>query len=246
MKKIVSTLSFLLPVFFLFVFIGCHKDNGTSASKPKLILTGNVYDCWNNLADTGYVTILIDGASHQVNFRKGAFTTTVERKDTTTVPVTITPFDVTHQYTGPAKTLNADTGTVHFDYLFACTSDQWVTYDGVVGVYSPGRSSITYTVHGSQAVIAANALMGSYGPNYYLYAPVFTGTGSYTLDSLDALISSSDWFRGYGLSCTVTAFGGVGGYITGTYIGRVRRYGYGFETNPYDSVKGTFQVKRTQ
>jgi len=241
MKKAPSTLGCAFTVIIFLLFAACGKDNDAPAWF-KLTVSGTVADCGGSLVDKGYVTILADGISHKVSFDKGTFTATIYRHDTAAVPVKITPFDLKTKIAGVAVTLTADTGVLDAGWLQACQYDQQVTYAWSVD-YSP-IDQITYSSNNGTLIHGQRAY--SFGPDIYIHMPLLTGTGPYTMDSLYVYINSAEGYKGYGLSCTITAFGPVGGYIRGTYTGITRLNNGSYDTNPPNAISGSFVVKRTQ
>ena len=86
----------------------------------ELILKGTVANCSNNLVDSGYVNVLVDGLNHRAAVTKGAFMLPINRCYATTVQVKLTAVDLTNQTTGSTVTISALSDTVRTGQLSAC------------------------------------------------------------------------------------------------------------------------------
>jgi len=136
--------------------------------------------------------------------------------------------------------------------IFACHKDQTAKPDQYVNadlysttVVSSPPGFVGYSTDDTSSTISARSATG-YGPLFTLEMPKLTGTGVITMKSVWMSISSTDRWKGYGLNGTITEFGAVGGYISGTFSGNVRVNNAYFDTNPDLPITGSFHVKRTR
>ncbi|MBN8852149.1 MAG: hypothetical protein BGO55_00185 [Sphingobacteriales bacterium 50-39] len=125
MKKIITL---VLSAILLLFFFACHKDH--TPSKPVLTITGTVEDCSGALLDSGYVIVWVDNTSHQASLKKGLFTISIQRNDTTTGMVRIIPYDAAVKMEGYPDTVYAGVDSVNVGVLLACDAHHFLTITG--------------------------------------------------------------------------------------------------------------------
>ena len=249
MKKLSAS---LIALSTLLVFFACkkHDDNGCHY---KLTVNGYAGDC-DGQPVNGTVSIQLDGSSYTGKIAKGAYSVTITRCSVTPTPIKVTVQDTATRISSTQDVQNdssshlVDTGTFTMDTLTACALDQWFVILGAgggVGVGSPANGTITYTANATQTKIDADGYADesaslSFGP--------ISAAGTYPIGFVDEDISH-DVTGGSNGTVTVTSYGPVGGYVTGTFSAQIRHYDGGFyygDTTTLYPATGSFQVKRTQ
>ncbi len=73
--------------------------------------------------------MLVDGLDYRAAVSKGAFTLPIARCYNTTVPITLTPYDLTAQQAGTSTTVSGSVGSINAGQLSACgiTFSQFVS-----------------------------------------------------------------------------------------------------------------------
>lgn len=222
------------------------QDLGTvtiTVPDDQLTLSGTVVDCSDNPVDSGYVNVTVDGLVYRATVAKGAFTIPVNRCFSTTVPVTLLAVDLTAQQVGPDTTINESIGKVDVGQLSACgnpfTQYFNLTINGVG--YSittpPNSNSFSYTAYNIVGDIGTGQ---SQSISLYTQATL-TGAGTYQ-SNLVLFWPNTNYSYINAVQTSVTAFGAVGGYISGQLSGTM------MDTVKHQSypVTGTFKVQRTQ
>ena len=207
--------------------------------QDDLTLTGTVVDCSSNPVDSGYVNVLVDGLVYRAALSKGAFTLPIARCYNTTVPITLTAYDLAAQQTGASTTISGSVGTVNAGQLSACgvTFSEFVSLNinGANYTITNPPDAFTYTINGFNATSGANYI------TLYNSSADFTGTGQYP-SFLTLYWQNLNYGYNTSVQTTVTAFGAVGGYMTGTISGNIMDS----STQQTYPVTGSFKVQRTQ
>lgn len=219
------------------------QDLGTiviHVPQTQLTLTGTVVDCSNNPVDTGYVNVAVDGLDYRASVVKGVFTLPIFRCYSTAVPITLTAADVTAQQVGTSTTVSETIGKVDVGQLSACG----VTYSQFITLNING-SNYTITNPPDQFTYGYTMIEGNVGTANSQYIDLITtsnltGTGVYPGNFVMSW-PYTDYFGG-NIQTNVTAFGAIGGYVTGTVTGNamdsVTRQSY--------PMTGSFKVLRTK
>ena len=226
------------------------QDLGTitvTVDFSDLTVTGKVVDCSGNLLDSGLVNVQVDGLNYRANLVQGSFILPVSRCFASTVPVMVTGLDYATGSSG-SDTVTASSGTVDVGQISACgttVTTQNITFTlagNTVSIPAP-PNNMTYNttiMAGTTSFFRAYPATAQ-TPEKDWMMPIITGTGNYTIDSLYVAPSANTFYKGYGLSCTVTSYGPVFSYITGSFNGTVTPY-----IGSPQTITGTFRVERTQ
>ena len=250
MKKTLLNFS-LLALSALVFFFACKKhDNGASNCPYRLTVTGTAQTC-SDILKSGSVSIQLDGNTYKGTVTNGNFSVTVPRCSFAQTQVKVIVTDPATGYSSdqtPYDSTNylADTGILAIALpLDACKQDQWITSSASRGVYSlPDAISYTSTSIGGSGINNVSPFINI----YIQVATPFNGPGNYAITQFAASQSSSPVYIGgkYGGTVTVTSFGSVGGYVTGTYTVQTHDGTVDTSTTDLYTVTGDFQVKRTQ
>jgi hypothetical protein len=96
------------------------KTLTVNMTTSDLTLSGKVVNCSANPVDSGMVNIIVDGLDYRAIVTKGTFTLPITRCYNTTVPIQLTPTDLTAQQTGSASTITAGNGKIDAGQLSTC------------------------------------------------------------------------------------------------------------------------------
>lgn len=218
-------------------------DFGTlsmTVSNTELTLSGKVVDCSNNPVDSGLVDIAVDGLYFRAAVKSGSFTMPITRCYSTTVPVMLTARDLTAQQTGTQTSVNASFGQVDAGQLSACG----VTYSQIISLNVNGNS-YQWTDIGDIFSYSPNAMSAhttDFSRQIGLYSTTaFTATGQYQVRPT-LYYPNTHYVGNTPIQMTITSFGAVNGYISGTLSGSIMD-SLAIKTVP---LTGTFKVLRTQ
>jgi hypothetical protein len=246
MKKLSYTLG--LTAFVVFVFFACKKHNEPAERPGFLTISGTIDGCDGGLVNTGQVNITVDSLTYQVPLSNGSFNQLISRKSTGPTVVRVYMVDsFLATYNDLDTTITADTGSVNFGTLYACGGyDQWFTI--VISNYGPNLtlgtpfSTITYDT----GTIVAQENEST--PGGGISMGTITGTGTYPVTQVLAHQSNSENYQGNntGGTVTITSFGPVGGYITGTFTSPIYYVEGDPSSYPLRSCYGNFRVRRSQ
>lgn len=227
------------------------QDLGTitvTIEHAELTLTGTVVDCYGKPVSNGFVNAYLDGLNYRAALVNGAFSLPISRCYSSSVSVVLTAVDATATQQG-SKTITASTGTVDAGQLSACgiSTTQFINFDLDGNSYNIATppDSISYYYESYGKYYAVDAYTGNYSfPQISFRLPEMTGPGNYSLDSM--IVSTQQNYNYYqheGMTCTITSFGQVNGFIEGNFSGTI--YFGNINSSP-KPVTGSFKVKRTQ
>ncbi len=214
-------------------------------SETDLTLTGTVVDCSNAPVAYGFVNALVDGLNFRALVTNGAFTLPIHRCFTASTTAQFTAGDYTTLQQGATTTASVTTGHVDVGTLSACPSgggggstNQFVTFSfnnqtytinsppDLVSYFSGAVTSYSNISHEAvQFDIPGINGTGNYTPTYF---HMFTGA------ELVGLAGANQ------LTVTVTGFGPINQFITGTVSGNV----LDSTTNAVYPMTGSFKLTR--
>jgi hypothetical protein len=216
-------------------------DLGTvviTVANSDLVLSGKVVDCSSNPVDSGMVDIQVDGLDYRAAVNKGSFTMPISRCYSTTVPVKLTATDYTAQQTGSATSLNASNGQVDAGQLSACG----ITYTQFITI-TVNNNTYNWTTPPNTIGAGPSGFIASASSNNFvqLQGSNITSVGQYQLIPY-LFVPNGNWGYSTPLQLNITAYGAVGGYITGTLSGNIQDS----VTKQSYPLTGSLKVLRTQ
>lgn len=222
------------------------QDIGTVVAtvlNSTLSLSGTVVDCSDATLTNGFVNIRLEGVNYRVSLSKGGFSMTIPRCNADQVQVDLTAVDISSSVLS-STSLTVDTGAVDVGKLTACGTDPTefvkVNVDGIaINILSPPDNvSYSYDHYSDKdffyATSAANEQVSFRLPN-------LTASGNVSLDSMYIYVGASNevYYQKESLSCNVSTFGPVGGFIEGSFSGTL------YKSNTGLTATGSFKLKRT-
>ncbi len=228
------------------------QDLGTitvSSDIGSLTLSGKVVDCSGTAVDSGFVGVVVDGLNYRGAVRKGAFSVSVTRCVVSTTTVKLVAGDYKTLQQGSITSLSADTGNTDAGQLTACGTvfDQFIsiTVDGKTYMVSAPPDSVNYYVSGTYSYFWATFKNGSAGNMIGFRINSLSGTGPYSTGRLYLNTPNRAFYQGNNnVQCTVSQFGNINEFITGTLSGTV--VDSSNQAWPSYPMTGSFKVKRTQ
>jgi len=219
------------------------QDLGTiivSLDETDLALTGTVVDCNNSPVANGFVNAYLDGLNYRSAVTNGSFNMLVHRCYVSSTQVQLTAGDYSSSQQGSTTQMTVKTGKTDVGQLSTCgvSLNEFVnlTYNNsTLSVVSPPNStSFSY-----------NTISGEGSSKYIkVYLPSVSDVGTYTASSFYAFDYANNIAlgpaSGNSLTCTVTGFGPVNQFVTGTLSGNI----YDSVANKIYPMTGTFRVKR--
>jgi len=216
-------------------------DLGTVAitdPESDLTVTGKVVDCFNSPVAAGYVNVAIDGLTYRAGVVNGNFTLAIHRCYNSNVPLKIAGGDLGTTQQGTNTTFdNVTQGKLDVGTLSACgvSIDQYmtVTVDGS-----------TYSQTNSQYMTYNSGTFHSAADPYLTFAIYgLSAAGTYTPDYFTMYQGSHKYGMGGGstLQCTISDFGAVNQFITGTLSGNI----YDSTASALTPLTGSFRIMRT-
>jgi len=225
---------------------------------PSLVVTGTVVNCSSSPVDSGYVTVLVDGLNYAAAVTNGAFILPLPRCYSTTAQVRAVATDYATSQVGTEVTVSASSPTsdsVNVGQLSACNGG-----GSTPPPPPPSSPSITCLINGNTfswvspaATVEQNVLVPvSAGTEFQainttteqsisvITSPAVTATGSYSA-FLDLSIPGTNYQPG-SVQVTISSYGAVNGFITGTYTGML------YDTVALQNypVTGTINVTRLE
>ncbi|HEV9037394.1 MAG TPA: carboxypeptidase-like regulatory domain-containing protein [Puia sp.] len=230
------------------------QDLGTivvTITNNDLTLTGKVVNCAGNPVDSGYINAAIDGLTYRAEVRAGAFTLPVLRCYSTTVPATLTAYDLVAMQRSGSSSVSVTSGNVDAGTLSACqvAYNQYLnfSYPNISSSYTVPPDSVTWWMdpYSDVNLISANYANGIKQTSTSITVTSFVGVGSYVIeDFLYQNFVTGQTFTGVGAYLSVTRYDPVGGYIVGSFSGNlVSADSIGQLGHP---LSGSFQVLRTK
>jgi hypothetical protein len=223
------------------VDMGAFRVN---VQQTSVTLSGTVVNCNNNPVTNGFVNATIDGLDYRAPVTNGSFSMTVSRCVTSiaTAQVVATDFGTLQQ--GSISNISLSTGNVSAGQLSACGNsvDQLmsVSFNGANYNLIGPPDSFYYSTQGTVTSFAENRM----GPGSRLTIGFgilnLTGVGSYPCQNFQ-LISGTKYYsssQSAPIQCSISSFGAVGGYVSGTFTGSVTD-----STSTYP-LTGNFTIKR--
>lgn len=223
-------------------------DMGTiivTLQQTDLTLTGTVLDCSNNPVANGFVNVYLDGLTSRAQVTAGKFRLPIHRCYPSPATAQITAGDYGTSQQGSTQSLKipvvANGGDLDAGQLSACgiTYDQFIslTFNGSTRTLTVPPGSFNYNNGNVQAYMGSNWMgfnlsnltgAGDYTPTYFYY---------YFYPDNIRLGPASD----HTLKCTVTGFGPVNQFVTGTWSGNV----VDSTSNTVYPLTGSFKILRT-
>jgi hypothetical protein len=216
------------------------QDLGTvtvTVGHADVVVKGTVVDCSQNPIDSGVVSVKIDGLSYNAAVVKGAFLLPLTRCYSASTTALLIATDLKASVTGSVVSVPVSgLDTVNAGQLKVCgtssTSDQFIQFS---------YSGVTYNLTLPTATISEYTNGGTYIMGNYLTGDAnageirmefknITGTTGTMDDSVMVYVPSGHSLS-FGLSCTLTTYDPVGGYIAGSFKNV--------------EVSGSFKVVRT-
>ena len=227
-------------------------------------VSGNVVNCSNTAVANGSVQLNIGNDQYNAIISNGNFSIAFNRCSNLSTAATITAYDsvAAQQGTAQAISIASGGGNINAGQIMACgqtSQDQYIkltlnSFGGTVNYsWTPPKTisasrlldTATTTDYITQ-IVGGNALETSDSSIYFLgsiYHDIATA-GNYPF-ILYTIIDYGNTYTTYGYmgNAIVTEYGNVGGYITGTASGWLKKF-----SNPADSVAFTcsYRVKRIQ
>ena len=206
--------------------------------ETDLTLTGKVVDCFNNPVDSGYVNVAVDGLNYRAAVANGSFTLAIHRCYNSNVPVNIAAADLSTSQQGGTSTIgNVIQGKVDAGTLSACgvsvSQFMTVTVDGS-----------TYTTANPQYLYYSSFLFHSGVPASLQFSiPGLSAAGTYTPANFNMRTTGHNYANSGGstLQCTISDFGAVNQFITGSLTGTV----YDSTAQALTSMSGSFKIIRS-
>jgi hypothetical protein len=214
-------------------------DLGTvTVTDPEtdLTLSGKVVDCFNNPVDSGYVNVFVDGLNYRAAVAKGSFTLPIHRCYNSNVPVSIAAADLgTAQQGGTSTISNVIQGKLDVGTLSACG----VSVNQFMSVTVNGS---TYNQTNAQSLGYSNSTISCGSPFLHFSIPGLSATGSYSASNFYMYAGNHTLAStgGSSVQCTITGFGAVNQFVTGTFTGNL----YDSTAQGLTPVNGSFKVMR--
>lgn len=218
----------------------------TMQPPASVVISGTAVNCNNTALTNGFVNINLDGFSYRVTVNNGNFTISIIRCTADPVQAQIFAEDIAAGQQGAVQLLPVTSGNANAGQLTACgtTTDQFVNYtiSGTNYAFtSPADTFNWYYIDSLSSqtnyMQTSNSTQANYlGLNYNGGTVAGNFTGSLNIGH------GSEKLEGSGISVTITQYGNVGQFITGTFSGNVFINGTG---SPQPTT-GSFKVRRTR
>jgi protocatechuate 3,4-dioxygenase beta subunit len=222
------------------------KANTITVNLPaasSVTFSGTVTDCNGKAVSNGYVQVSLDNNWYNTNINTdGSVNLVVPRCNTTSAVATINVYDLS----GAQQNLNPITatvtsGAVSLGQLSACglATNEYInlSVNGTAYSFVPPADSLE--LYGSGSNFNLQAYGKTTNKSFYgSFSATGIGTSSFTL--LNINLPGVEPI-GYNVPFTITEFGAVGQYISGTFSGSVRD---SLSANQAIITNGTFRIKR--
>jgi hypothetical protein len=223
------------------------QDLGTltvNIETTALTFTGTVVDCSNKPVANGWVNVLLDGLNYRASVTNGAFALPIIRCSGSTSQAQITAGDYGAQQAGKATSVSVKTGSMDLGQLSACGNDFDQTVDITINGTNYFWSVLPDNISYYSTAIEAYSTVTRSQVSMYLSAPM-TGIGAFDLAGFGVYgpnIQINQIPPNDIVHFTITGYGPVNGYVTGTLSGNV------FDSVAQKSypITGSLKVKRTQ
>jgi hypothetical protein len=205
--------------------------------ETDLTLSGKVVDCFNNPVASGYVNVAVDGLNHRAGVVNGSFTLSIHRCYNSNVPVNIAAADLGTSQQGSTTTMNnVIQGKLDVGTISACG----ISVSQFMTVTVNGN---TYSQTNPQYLSYSNFSFNSGNPYVNFSIPGLSGTGTFSPSSFYMNAGNHNFALAGGSSvqCTITAFGAINQFITGTFTGNI----YDSTANGLTPLNGSFKIMRS-
>lgn len=205
--------------------------------ETDLTLTGKLVDCYNNPVDSGYVNISLDGLIHRAVVVNGNFTMAVHRCYNSNVPLRIAGADLVTSQQGATTTIdNVIQGKLDVGTLSACG----VSVNQYMTVTVNGN---TYNQSDPQSLSYWNFTFQCGNPYLHFTIPGLSAPGTYSPSNFTMYAGNHAFANtgGSSVQCTITDFGAVNQFITGTLSGNI----YDSTASALTPLSGSFRIMRS-
>lgn len=220
--------------------------NVTMLPAASVTISGSAVNCSGGAVTNGFVNITLEGMTYRVSVSNGNFTMTIARCNANPAQAQLFAEDAATNQQGSVKNITVTSGTANAGQLTACgtSTDEFVNYSISGTSYaftSPNDNFKWYYIDSltmrSNYMSATNASQSNYLTLFY-----DGGTVSGTFPGDVTVSHGTSKYESSTISITITQYGNVGQFITGTFTGTVLLGGTG---SPLP-LTGSFKVRRTQ
>ena len=209
----------------------------TTPAAANITITGTATTCNSSPVTNGFADVVVDGLINRTTITNGNFSITVERCSNTTATAQVIVTDIQNAQQGNPFSLNVTSGNYSTGSLSACgvSTLQYIYYTigtRVVNFVSPADSFLT-TRHDTTTYVTAfpQVYTDSSSWNYTsfnfhgLAAPgtyLLPANTFYVQKGITPSAGSWEYMLVSSVMVTITEYGGIGQYITGSFSGLMR------------------------
>lgn len=212
--------------------------------QSSVVITGTAVSCANTPVTNGFVNISLEGMTYRANINNGSFTISILRCNSNPAQAQIFAEDVAAQQQGAPIILNVTSGNANAGQLNACgtTTDEFVNYtlSGNNHAFTSPADLLDFYHIDSMGMVYNSMMASTVNKDNYLHMDYDgpAATGSYPVKV--TVVHGATKYEGQGFNVTITQFGGVGQFITGSFTGTLLVGGI----TPH-TITCNFKVRRT-
>lgn len=206
-------------------------------------ITGVAVTCSSTPVQNGYVSVSVDGMNYRTDIANGAFSITIPRCNSGTVPANLVAIDLAAGQQGANSVVNISTGSVNAGQLSACgvVTTEFINYtiNGNNFAFLPGDSLGAYHVDFTSP--PTTSILGFRSPNWIdLRFKGNPGTGVFQVEALEVTHGNVKYTGTGTMNVTITEFGNPNEFVAGTMTATVST---GSATMPFTC---NFRLRRHQ
>lgn len=221
--------------------------NVTVLPTASVTITGTAVTCTGTALTNGFVNITLEGTNYRVSVTNGNFNMTIAKCNANAVQAQLFAEDIATGQQGAVQTISVTSGNANAGKLTACgtSTNEFINYTVNGTSYSlTSPNDQFYWDYSDSTGVQTNAMAGS-NPNQngylYLFYKGGTVTGSFLGSTHIGVGATTSNYQG-DVNITITQYGNVGQFITGTFSGNVTLGTSG----PPVPASGSFKVRRTR
>jgi hypothetical protein len=209
-------------------------------------ISGTALNCNGASLTNGFVNITLEGISYRVNVGNGNFAMTISRCNANPAQAHLFAEDKATNQQGQETSITVTSGNVNAGQLTACgvSTNAFVNYTigGTNYAFTSPNDQMDWYYMDSLSVSSNYLAASNAAQTNYLSLFYDGGTTSGTFTGSINIGHGPNKYDGASVTVTVTKYGNVGQFITGTFSGNIVLGGSGTP----QPLTGTFNVRRTR
>ena len=211
--------------------------------QASVTISGTAVTCNSSPVTNGFANISLDGMTYRAAITNGNFSIAITRCNGNPTQAQIFAEDIAATQQGSSASITVSSGNVNAGQLSACgtTTDEYVNYtlDGNNYAFTSPTDSLNFN-YSDSAGLKFNALY-AYNANNELWMDYKgpEGTGVFNINGV-TVIHGATKYEGQGFNVTITQYGSIGQFVTGSFSGTVFVGG----VTPH-SLTCSFKVRRS-